>query len=77
MAEGAPIEVVHARLEGGACDGVELLIGPDAERIGLSPFADRPDGSGRPAHVEYASARRLDGAGRAVFEPVRDRDGGA
>jgi hypothetical protein len=68
-----PQSVTRARLEGGACDGVEFLLTPGRRRIDLVPFTLRPDEDPAPSHLAYAFASRVDSEGRAIFVPVDGR----
>jgi hypothetical protein len=65
-----PQSVTRARLEGGTCDGIELLLAAGQQRIDLRPFVLRPDEDREPRRVSYAFASRVDGEGRAIFVPV-------
>lgn len=65
-----PRSVTRARLEGGACDGVEFLLSPGWRRLDLMPFTLRPDEDPAPGRVAYAFASRVDREGRAIFVPV-------
>ena len=65
-----PRSVTRVRLEGGTCDGIELLLAPGQQRIDLRPFVLRPDEPRAPQPVAYTFASRIDREGRAIFVPV-------